>query len=147
MDIFTRAQRFVGLKELSGPAQHPLIQWWFSLCGMGNDQPDEVPWCSAFINGMAWDCRLPRSKSAAARSWLGVGQGLLLTQAIAGDVVILTRGNGPQPGADVFQAPGHVGLFAGRDGANVLVLGGNQNDSVNVQAFNASRVLGVRRLV
>lgn len=146
-ELFARAQRFVGLKELPGPDQHPLIQWWFSLCGMGNNQPDEVPWCSAFINGMAWDCRLPRSKSASARSWLGVGRSVLLENAKPGDVVILSRGSGQQPGPEVLKAPGHVGLFAGWETGVVLVLGGNQQDSVSVQAFPLSRLLGIRRLV
>ena len=62
------------------------------------------------------------------------------------DVVILKRGKAKQPGPDVIEAPGHVGLFAGREGNSVLVLGGNQSDAVNVKRFPASRVLGIRRL-
>lgn len=149
MTAFDLAQRFVGeIRELPGAAQHPFIQWAHMLCGLGPDQPDEVPWCSSWLNAIAWALRLPRSKSAAARSWLTVGQGVRLEEARPGfDVVVLTRGAGKPPGADVIAAPGHVGLFAGREGDQVLVLGGNQANGVSVARFPASRVLGVRRLV
>lgn len=147
MTAFDLAQRYVGVKELGAGADHPLIQWWLSLCGMGHDAVDEVAWCSAFANGIAWELRLPRSKSAAARSWLAVGRAVLLSEAWpASDVVILSRGGGGQPGADVIAAPGHVGFFAGTDGDKVLVLGGNQGDAVTVAPFDRERILGIRRL-
>lgn len=147
MTAFELAQRFIGVRELPGAADTPLIQWWLSLCGMGAHAHDEVPWCSAFANGIAWILRLPRSNSAAARSWLGVGQAVSIDQAVVGnDVVVLKRGEGRQPGPEVLAAPGHVGFFAGREGDRVLVLAGNQSNSVNVASFPADQVLGVRRL-
>jgi len=95
---FSLAQRYIGIKELTGTATHPLIGWWHSLCNDRYDTPDEVPWCSAFANGIAWELRLPRSKSAAARSWLTVGQGVQLKDATADFcTVILSRGDGTQP--------------------------------------------------
>ena len=76
-----------------------------------------------------------------------MGRSVTIDAAEAGfDVVILKRGKAKQPGPDVIEAPGHVGLFAGREGNSVLVLGGNQSDAVNVKRFPASRVLGIRRL-
>ena len=147
MTAFDLAQRFIGLKELPAQKDHPLVQWWLSLCGFGMDSPDETPWCSAFVNGIAWELRLPRSKSAAARSWLAVGKPVTLQEAQPrADVVILTRGAGEQPGADTLNAPGHVGFFAGIDAAGVQVLGGNQSNGVSVQAFPKGRILGIRRL-
>lgn len=147
MNIFELAQRYVGIREIADNQSHPLIQWWLSLCGMSTDTPDSVPWCSAFINGLAWELRLPRSKSAAARSWLAVGIPIPLDQAQLGDVVIFKRGDGVQPGPEVINAPGHVGLFAGREGNRLLILGGNQDDGVCIAGFGVNRVLGVRRLV
>lgn len=144
------AQRHIGIKELAGADHnHPLIQWWLSLCGFSLDTPDETAWCSAFVNGMAWALRLPRSKSARARSWLSVGTPILLTNAEAGnDVVILKRGAEPQPGPENTTAQGHVGLFGGYDplAGKVLVLGGNQSDGVTLAYFPITQVLGVRRL-
>lgn len=144
--LYDLAQRFVGLKETAGPKDNGFIVWAHSLCSL--DAADEVPWCSSFLNALTWILRLPRSKSAAARSWLNVGQPIELAAARVGyDVVILKRGNGPQPGAEIVNAPGHVGLFAGVDQAFVLVLGGNQSDAVNIQRFPIASVLGVRRLI
>lgn len=145
---FTRAQRYVGqVLERPGGQDHPLIQWWLSLCGFGFDAHDEIAWCSAFVNGIAWDLRLPRSKSAAARSWLAVGEVIDPETAIVGfDVVVLRRGTGPQPGPEVPQAPGHVGFFAGLEPSRILVLGGNQGNGISVDSFARDRVLGVRRL-
>ena len=144
---FSMAERFVGVKEVSGSASSPQV---LAMLRLDAEWPegDDVPWCSGFMNYVAWLLRLPRSKSLLARSWLGVGSSVTLEEAEAGfDVVILKRGGSAEPGPEVLDAPGHVGLFAGRDGEGILVLGGNQSDSVNVQIYPASRLLGIRRLV
>lgn len=134
------AQRYIGVKEISGNSNHPLVSWWLSLCGFDINAPDEIPWCSAFVNGIAWELRLPRSKSAAARSWLNVGVPVQLSQAIpAFDIVILKRGDNP--------ALGHVGFYAGtEDGNKVILLAGNQSNSVSLEKFNIPDILGIRRL-
>jgi len=148
LSAFDLAQRFTGIQELPGGQNHPLVQWWLSLCGFALDSPDEIPWCSAFVNGIAWELRLPRSKSAAARSWLNVGSPVSLAQAEPGfDVVVIQRGTAPQPGPEVLKASGHVGFFAGVEGDMISILGGNQGNAVTVDRFNKSRLLGVRRLV
>lgn len=145
---FELAQRHIGIKELASQQHHPLIQWWLSLCGLGTDSSDETPWCSAFVNGMAWLCRVVRSKSAAARSWLLCGQPITLADATPGwDVVILKRGPGNQPGPEVTSgASGHVGFFAGLEGDYVLVLGGNQGNAVSLARYPVKDILGLRRL-
>jgi uncharacterized protein (TIGR02594 family) len=146
---YSLALRYVGLEELQEKGQHhPFIQWCHESCGLGLDQPDEVPWCSSFVNRIAWELRLPRSKSARARSWLTVGTPITLTDAEPGfDVVVLKRGGENEPGPEVLLAQGHVGLFAGLEGEKVLVLGGNQGDMVSIAPFRRDRVLGVRRLM
>ena len=132
---FDIAQRFVGIKEVQGTASNPFILAMLKLDGDW-PQNDEVPWCSAFANLICWLLHLPRSKSLAARSWLDVGFAVELDAAQVGfDVVVLSREGG-----------GHVGFYAGRQGGDVLLLGGNQKDSVNVSPFPTSRVLSVRRL-
>lgn len=148
LTAYALAQRFVGMKEIPGPKDNPFIQWSLTLCGFPSDVHDEVPNCSAFANAIAWLLRLPRSKSARARSWLTVGTPITLRQAAAGnDVVVLKRGKPPQPGAEVLDAVGHVGFFAGLEGnETVLVLGGNQGDAVSIARFDIGDVLGVRRL-
>ena len=144
LTMFDLAQRFVGIQEIAGAQHQPFVQWCHSLVALGTDQPDETPWCSSFTNAMAWILRLPRSKSAMARSWLNVGTPIGLHDATPGfDVVVFWRGSKDA-------ATGHVGLYAGverRDGKEViLVLGGNQGDSVSIAPYPADRLLGVRRL-
>jgi len=146
MTLYDLAQRFVGMTEIAGAKNNGFITWAHFLCGIA-DATDEIPWCSSWLNALAWMLRLPRSKSAAARSWLTVGVPIALADARPGfDVVIFKRGSGPQPGADVIAAPGHVAMFAALEGDRVLVCGGNQGDAVSVASFPVADVLGVRRL-
>lgn len=146
--VYDLAQRYLGIKELPGGLDHPLIQWWLSLCGLGVNAADEIPWCSAFVNGMAWELDLPRSKSARARSWLSMGTSVDLGDAEIGwDVVVIKRGEGVQPGPEVLEAQGHVGFYAGTTLSTILILGGNQGNAVSIASFAASRLLGIRRLL
>lgn len=147
VSAFDIAQRFVGVSEVSGSASNPHV---LAMLRLDQNWPkdDDVPWCSGFMNYIAWILRLPRSKSLRARSWLLIGNSVSVENAEVGfDIVILKRGSGNQPGPDVIEAPGHVGLFAGIEGGKVLVLGGNQADSVSVSRYPVSRLLGIRRLM
>lgn len=140
LTAFTLAQRFVGLREIAGDDDHPFIRWSHSLTTFG-EASDEVPWCSSWLNAICWLLRLPRSKSAAARSWLEVGQTIDLDRAQVGfDIVVLRRG--------ASATAGHVGLFAGlsEDHQTVQLLAGNHGDAVTVAGFPVRDVLGIRRL-
>lgn len=141
---FDIASRFVGVREVPGSQHNPQIIAMLRL-DASTVAADEVPWCSAFANYVAWLLRLPRSKSLLARSWLAVGQPVTEPQ-VGFDVVVLMRGPAPQPDASNTTAPGHVGFFAGFEGDKVAVLGGNQGDRVSVALFPRELVLGYRRL-
>lgn len=145
MNAFDIAQRFVGIREVGGSVDNPQIM---AMLKLDNDWPeaDEVPWCSAFANYVCWLLRLPRSKSLRARSWLLVGRGISLDEAVPGDIIVLKRGRGEQPGPEVIEAPGHVGFYAGRSGDLIEVLGGNQSDTVKVSRYPRADLLGVRRI-
>jgi uncharacterized protein (TIGR02594 family) len=142
------AQRFVGSTEIPGKKDNPMILAMLRLDDVWPEH-DEVPWCSAFLNFVCWLLRLPRSKSLRARSWLLIGEPVKNADAQVGfDVVILKRGGEDQPGPEVIEAPGHVGLFGGwSETGSVYVLAGNQGDSVNVMPFPSERILGIRRLL
>jgi uncharacterized protein (TIGR02594 family) len=141
------ATRFLGIKEVQGIAANPMI---LAMLKLDNPfvQGDEVPWCSAFVNYVAWLMGLCRSKSLAARSWLQVGQQIDIDTARSdSDIVILQRGTGEQPGPEVIHAPGHVGFFSGKDNkGSVFILGGNQGDEVSIKPFPVAHILGIRRL-
>lgn len=137
------AARFIGIKEKPGGDDNPLILAMLRLDGTWPAH-DEVPWCSAFVNAVCWLAGVPRSKRLNARSWLDVGRPVAHNDVERGfDVVVLRRGNNP--------LEGHVGFFAGwfddSIRTKVLVLGGNQTNSVSVEKFDLDRVLEFRRLV
>lgn len=136
--IVRLAHRFVGERELLGAQSNPFV---LSMLKLDHEWPtdDAVPWCSAFVNFIAWLLRLPRSKSLAARSWLTVGFPVQIAETLPGDVVILRRGKDPQKG--------HVGFFMGwRSGDSVDILGGNQGNAVSVASFPVADIVGIRRL-
>lgn len=141
------AQRFVGIAEAPGAPSNPHVLAMLKL-DQSWPEGDDVAWCSAFTNYIAWLLRLPRSKSLRARSWLLVGTPVALEDAKPGfDVVIFKRGGGNQPGPEVIEAQGHVAFFAGIEGEDVVLsLGGNQSDRISISRYPVSRVLGVRRL-
>lgn len=143
--LYSIAQRFAGkVFEIPGEKDHPLIQWWFHLCNLSMDTPDEVPWCSACINGLCDILNLPRSRSAAARSWLTVGEQIPLSVAVIGwDVLILNSGGPKNP---MVSGPAHVTIYAGVEDKFVWGLGGNQSNQIKLSRFLKSDILGVRRL-
>jgi len=137
---FDLAQRYLGIAEIPGDRDHPLIRWWHSTCTIG-ETDDEVPWCSSFVNGICWELRRPRSQSAAARSWLDVGVAVGTDQARPGsDIAVLQRGNSP--------TAGHVGFFAGwdSDSGSIRILGGNQGNKVSIRGYPIGAILGIRRV-
>lgn len=148
---FQLAERFVGVREIPGSKYNPEI---LSMLRLDADWPedDSVPWCSGFVNYIMWLLRHPRSKSLRARSWLNIGRPITLRETQVGfDIVILSRGDPPQPGPEDTTAPGHVGFYAGSDVAGdgdnwVYLLGGNQNDEVNLRIYPGERILGIRRV-
>jgi hypothetical protein len=63
------------------------------------------------------------------------------------DVVIIKRGPEPQPGPEVLNAKGHVGIFAGYEGSDkIRIRGANQGDKWCDAPFPLSSVLGIRRI-
>lgn len=134
------AKRYLGTREIPGKKNNPLIvRWLRQIASWVSD--DETAWCSAFVNHCAEEAGYERSGKLNARSWLDVGQSVPVSESRKGDVVILWRGtkNGWE---------GHVAFLDHYNPVRGLVylLGGNQNNEVNITAYPVGRVLGVRRL-
>lgn len=138
------ATRFLGQKEIAGAVHNAQIM---SMLKLDYDWPDgdEVPWCSAFVNYVHYVAGMRRSKSLKARSWLKIGTEIALNRAKIGDIVILNRGNGSFNPSD-YKGPGHVGFFTCFVDDEVIVLGGNQSNSVNHKYYPKSKILGIRRV-
>lgn len=127
------AQRELGVKEAAGPADNPRIVQYLRSTTL--DAPtasnDETPWCSAFVNWCVEQSGYEGTNSAAARSWLHWGRSL--ERPTLGCIVVLTREGG-----------GHVGFYAGEEGDNLLIFGGNQSNAVRVSPYAKTRLLGYR---
>lgn len=128
------ARSHIGLTEIPGPKHHPLIlQWWKAIRAPFTD--DETPWCAGFVGGMLEAQGIASSRSASARSYLQWGQPLALPAA--GAIAVFSRPPNPWTG--------HVGFVEGvTPEGHLVVLGGNQRNSVRVDPFPRDRLLGLR---
>lgn len=127
-----KARTLVGLREIKGAKHAPeIVQMWKDI-KRGGIKDDETPWCAAFVGSMLERSGVKSSRFESAKSYLDWGQ--VISSPVVGCVVVFTR-----------QGGGHVGFAVGRDKAgNLLILGGNQSDAVNIKAFPVSRVSGYR---
>lgn len=126
------ARKFEGLREVKGGAHAPeIVQFWKDI-KRGGIKDDETPWCAAFVGAMLERSGIRSTRFESAKSYLDWGESI--SEPCVGCIVVFSREGG-----------GHVGFVVGRDAAgNLLVLGGNQGDAVNVKAFPLARVTGYR---
>lgn len=128
----TEAKRHLGVREVKGAVHEPRILAWWRAIKRGGIKDDETPWCAAFVGGCLEAVGLRSSRFESAFSYLDWG--VKLDTAELGAIAVLQRDGG-----------GHVGFVVGRDLAgNIMLLGGNQGDEVNVRAFSTRRVVGYR---
>ena len=134
------ARDCIGYREIKGGKHNPLIveMWRVASEQLGRNaafKDDETPWCGAFVGYVMGKAGLGKhvpSLYPSARSWANAGT--KLAKPAYGCVVVFSRNGG-----------GHVGFVVGRDKfGNLMVLGGNQGDAVNIKPFAVSRVLAYR---
>lgn len=140
------ARKYIGTKEIKGVKHNPVILelWKLAFDATGQATPavfknDETAWCGGFVGGVfaksGLAYHIPKS-FPMARSWAKAGT--KLDKPAYGCVVVFWRGS-PK------SASGHVGFVVGRDKAsNLMVLGGNQADAVNIKPFGKNRVIAYR---
>jgi len=130
------ARSYIGLHETRGPQNNPrIVKWWKDIGAPFDD--DETPWCGGFVGGCLAEAGItPVAGGAAARHWLNLP--VKLDKPAYGAVVVFWRGS-----PDGWS--GHVGFVVGEDErGNLMVLGGNQGNAVNIRPFTRDRVLGYR---
>lgn len=126
------AEREQGVREAGPGGSNPRIEAYHASTSGGTAR-DTVPWCSSFVNFCIEQAGLEGTNSKLARSWQLWGS---KSQLRAGAVVVFKRGQPPK---------GHVGFFVGKDNSGkLLILGGNQTNSVSVVAFEEKAVEAVR---
>ncbi len=128
-----------GVTEIVGYQHNPVVLNYFKDIGHKWVATDETAWCSSFVNWVALRANVERSHKLTARSWLNVGT--TIKQPKINDVVIFWRHK-------KSSWKGHVGFFISysEDKKHIYVLGGNQNNQVNIKKYPVYRLLGFRRL-
>lgn len=137
ISIVKKGLEYIGIMGIVGKEHNQTIVNFFKKIGFNNINDDETPWCTAFINNIMHDLELPKSNTLMARSWLKMGVPTLKPEM--GDITILWRGSKES----IF---GHVGVYIASDEKNVYLLGGNQNNGVNISKYPKDRVIGHRSL-
>lgn len=128
------ARKYIGQREVKGPHHNAhIVKWWQDIGAPFKD--DETPWCGAFVGGVLRAVGFATVKNgASARSYARMK--VKLDKPAYGCVVVFWRGT-----RDGWA--GHVGFVVGVDqSGNLMVLGGNQGDTVSVKPFDRDRVLG-----
>lgn len=125
-------------KDGSNPKVEQYLDHGYSEDNEDTGLRDDVPWCAGFV---AWCCEtvgMGSTNSLMARSYERWGISSKETP-LPGDIVTFWR----KTKSSGF---GHVGFFVGWEKHNrILVLGGNQSDSVNVTSYSTNRLVSIRR--
>ena len=137
--MIKEAVKYYGLKEIPGVQHNDQILKFFKETGNGKIRTDEDAWCSVFVSFCAKQNGFDFNKKATAKSWMEVGKEV--KNPLPGDVVIFWRD-------DKNSWKGHAAIYIGKDEAgNIICIGGNQDDEVNIGYYSSERVVGFRRLI
>lgn len=126
----------LGQKEIAGVQDNPRIRWYHTHCAnIGSiEHPDEVPWCSSFLNAAADECGMEKTDNALAVSWKNYGE---------------DSGDDVEEGDIVVIGSSHVTLankpFNRRTSVNFEGLGGNQGNEVKISIYAVSSISAVRK--
>lgn len=126
------AYKDLGVTEIKGEEHNPKILQMWKDAKLGGIKDDETPYCSGAACAWMERAGIRSPRTDGAKNWLNWGEAI--DKPAYGCVVVFTRTGG-----------GHVGFVVGEDKkGNLLTLGANQSDSVNVKSFSKSRVSGYR---
>lgn len=122
-----------GIREISGKRDNPEVLKYFNEIGFdGSKLKDETAWCAAFVNWCLLKSGISGTGKLNARSFLDIGNETKNPKL--GDITVLWR-----------ESPntwkGHVGFFIRETKDWIYMLGGNQNNQVNIRAYRKNRVL------
>lgn len=128
------AREAIGQKEVPGGSSNPwIVNLWLKIAPWLGSDDSKTPWCGALVRNCLQSCGLPFPKHwYRAKDYLTLP--VKLDKPAYGCIVVFEREGG-----------GHVGFVVGQDEqGNLMCLGGNQGDAVNIRPFPRSRVLGYR---
>jgi uncharacterized protein (TIGR02594 family) len=124
------AYKYNGVKEIPGIKSAPfIVKLWDDVPWLWKMYPDDsiLAWCGAFVHYCLKQSGLSYPKAwYRAKSYIGFG--FKLYSPVVGCIGVVKNSRGQY----------HVGFVVGRNYAGqILMFGGNQNDSVKVSAFRA----------
>jgi len=123
----------IGSKEFPGASDNPRVIEYLHSTNLPAPERhhDETAWCSAFVNWCMERAGFEGTDSAWAKAWLNWGKEIKKPRK--GCIAVFTREGG-----------GHVGFYMGQTQTAIKLLGGNQDDAVNIANYPKSRLLGYR---
>ena len=105
---------------------------------------DDNAWCAAFVGHVLTNLGFDvpggsKYNALRAAKYAKLGKGVALDEAKAGDLVIIQN-----PRTNGY----HVGFFVDSTSDGIAILGGNQNDEVNITRYPSGRLIknGIRRI-
>lgn len=129
----TAGLKFIGTKETPGSKDNRVIIDWAK--DEGGDiaktyTHDSIPWCALFANMCLTKAGLKGTESLWALDFAGQWPSVKLIGPAVGAFAPMVRDGG-----------GHIGIVVGKDQhGNVMLLGGNQSDAVNIKPFAKTRL-------
>lgn len=129
------ARSEIGTHEVSGDSDNPAIMAYYRDAGHPEIAHESTAWCAAASCSWLERSGVASPKTLSARDFLRWGK--KLDKPKIGCICVFSRG-------DPRAYTGHVGLYAGEEGDNILVLGGNQSDAVSITRMPKSSLLGYR---
>ena len=133
------AKKLIGLTENTSKSAHnERIIMMLKAMGRFNGEnkawwmDDETPWCGLFAGYTLGICdRYVVNEWYRAKAWMSSDMTKLNNPAY-GCIVVFSRAGG-----------GHVGFLVGKDKqGNLMILGGNQSNAVNIKPFDVNRATG-----
>ena len=130
------ARKMHGVREVRG-GEDETIMSFHAVVDPGRSylDEDEDPWCASFASWALHVAGMDSPRTARARGFLEYGEDL--AEPRYGCIAVLWRGS---PDA----ATGHVGFVLDAIGDQVVLLGGNQNNRVQMSVYPRSQVLSWR---
>ena len=110
--------------------------WDVAPTHVRNDQGHITAWCAAFVNWCLEKADVPRLNYATARSWLEFGTPV--ANPVYGCITIV------RPSRSTGSTTGHVAFYVKHHGTRVMLLGGNQGNTVSEVGFKENVVQGYR---
>lgn len=118
------AYKELGVKEIPGSGSNPRVEQYHDTA-KGFNWKDDVPWCGSFVAFVMIKAGKGSVKNAfRAKAWQKFGK--LTSTPVLGAIAVKSRKGG-----------GHVGFVVGisSSGRSIYLLGGNQNDEVNIKKY------------